>query len=35
MKPVARERIDCAEWIDLPIDQVHGYCTLLERHLNF
>ena len=34
LKPVAGDQVACGEWVDLPIDRVYGYCTLLERHLN-
>ena len=34
LKPVAGDQTACSEWVDLPIDRVYGYCTLLERHLN-
>lgn len=34
LEPVAGERIIHGEWTELPIDQVHGYCTLLVHHLN-
>ena len=27
-------QVACGEWTDLDIDQVAGYCVLLERHLN-
>ena len=35
LEPVAGEQTVCGEWVDLPVDRVHGYCTLLERHLNW
>ena len=34
LEPVAGDQVACGEWMDLPIDRVYGYCTLLERHLN-
>ena len=34
LEPVAGNQTACGEWADLPIDRVHGYCTLLERHVN-
>ena len=34
LEPVRGNQVGCGEWVDLPIDQVHGYCVLLERHLN-
>ena len=34
LKPVAGNQTACGEWVKLSIDQVHGYCTLLERQLN-
>ena len=34
LKPVRGDRTACGEWVELPIDRVYGYCTLLERHLN-
>ena len=34
LKPVAGDQIACGEWVELSIDRVYGYCTLLERHLN-
>ncbi|MBD5162896.1 MAG: hypothetical protein HDT14_12975 [Oscillibacter sp.] len=34
LEPLAgNQRID-GKWVDLPIDRVYGYCTLLERQLN-
>lgn len=33
-KPVAGDQVACGEWTDLDIDQVAGYCVLLERYLN-
>lgn len=32
LEPVAGDQTACGEWVDLSIDQVYGYCTLLERH---
>ena len=34
LEPVAGDQTACGEWVELPIDRVHGYCTLLERYLN-
>ena len=34
LEPAAGDQAACGEWVDLPVDRVHGYCTLLERHLN-
>ena len=34
LEPVSGTQAACGEWTDLPIDQVYGYCTLLERHIN-
>ena len=34
LEPVSGNQVACGEWTDLPIDRVHGYCTLLERHVN-
>ena len=34
LEPLSGDQIACGEWVDLPIDRVYGYCTLLERHLN-
>ena len=34
LEPVAGDQTACGEWVELPIDRVYGYCTLLERHLN-
>ena len=34
LEPVGGDQAACGEWVELPIDQVYGYCTLLERHLN-
>ena len=34
LEPLAGNQMTDGEWIDLPIDRVYGYCTLLERHLN-
>lgn len=34
LEPVAGDQTVCGEWVELSIDRVHGYCTLLERHLN-
>jgi hypothetical protein len=35
LEPVSGDQTACGEWVDLPVDRVHGYCTLLERHLNW
>ena len=34
LEPVAGGQTVCEEWVELPVDRVYGYCTLLERHLN-
>ena len=34
LEPVAGDQTACGEWVELSIDRVHGYCTLLERRLN-
>ena len=34
LEPVAGDQTACGEWVELPVDRVYGYCTLLERHLN-
>lgn len=34
LEPVAGDQVVCGEWVELPIDRVYGYCTLLERHFN-
>ena len=34
LEPVRGDQTTCGEWVDLPIDRVYGYCTLLERQLN-
>lgn len=34
LEPLARNQVACGEWIDLPIDRIYGYCTLLARYLN-
>lgn len=34
LEPVAGDQTACGEWVELSIDQVHGYCALLERYLN-
>ena len=34
LEPVSGNQVACGEWTELPIDRVHGYCTLLERHIN-
>lgn len=34
LEPLSGDQAACGEWVDLEIDQVYGYCTLLARHLN-
>ena len=34
LEPVRGDQTACGEWMELPVDRVYGYCTLLERHLN-
>lgn len=34
LEPVAGNQVACSEWVELSIDRVYGYCSLLERHLN-
>lgn len=34
LEPVSGCQVACGEWVDLTVDRVHGYCTLLERYLN-
>ena len=34
LEPVAGDQTACGEWVELPIDRVYGYCTLLEHHLH-
>ena len=34
LKPLSGDQTACGEWVDISIDQVYGYCTLLERQLN-
>ena len=34
LEPVRGDQTVCGEWVELSIDRVYGYCTLLERHLN-
>jgi len=34
LEPLAGNQMIDGQWIDLPIDRVYGYCTLLERQLN-
>ncbi len=34
LEPLAGNQMSGGEWVDLTIDRVYGYCTLLERHLN-
>lgn len=34
LEPLSGNQITHGQWIDLPIDRVYGYCTLLERYLN-
>ena len=33
LEPIAGDQTACGEWVELPVDRVYGYCTLLERHL--
>ena len=34
LEPVRGNQVSCGEWVNLSIDRVYGYCTLLERYLN-
>lgn len=34
LEPVAGDQTACGQWVDLPMDRVYGYCTLLERSIN-
>ena len=34
LEPVSGDQTVCGEWVELPIDRVYGYCTLLERQLS-
>lgn len=34
VEPVAGDQTVCGEWVELSIDRVYGYCSLLERQLN-
>ena len=34
LEPVRGDQTACGEWVELSIDRLYGYCTLLERHLN-
>lgn len=34
LEPLSGNQTACGEWVELPIDKVYGYCTLLTRHLN-
>ena len=34
LEPVRGDQTACGEWVELPVDRVYGYCTLLERYLN-
>ena len=34
LEPVAGDQVNSDGWVDLNLDRVYGYCTLLERHLN-
>ena len=34
LEPLAGNQMIDGKWVDLSIDRVYGYCTLLERHLN-
>ena len=33
LKPVTGDQAACGEWVELPIDRVHGYCYLIEKYL--
>ena len=34
LEPLAGNQETDGQWVDLSIDRVYGYCTLLERYLN-
>ena len=34
LEPLAGNQMIDGKWVDLTIDRVYGYCTLLERQLN-
>ena len=34
LEPVRGDQVGGGEWVELSIDRVYGYCTLLEQHLN-
>lgn len=34
LEPMSGDQVTCGELVNLFIDRVYGYCTLLERHLN-
>lgn len=34
LEPVSGDQAACGEWTNLPMDQVYGYCALLERSIN-
>ena len=34
LEPLAGTQMVDGKWIELPIDRVYGYCSLLERQLN-
>ncbi len=34
LTPISGDQIGPDGWVDLDINRVYGYCTLLERHLN-
>ena len=34
LEPLAGNQMMDGKWVDLPLDRVYGYCTLLERHLS-
>ena len=34
LEPLAGNQMIDGKWVDLPVDRVYGYCTLLERYLN-
>lgn len=33
LEPISGDQVACGEWVDLPLDRVHGYCFLLEKFL--
>ena len=34
LEPVSGDQTACGEWVELSIDRIYGYCTLIERYLN-